>query len=72
MSFYQKYDKHAFKCNVILDYKDVNTLRGFLSETGRIVPSRVSGASAKFQRHLSTEIKRARYLSLIPYCDRHK
>ncbi len=71
VSFYPKYDRHSYKCNFTPDYKDVSSLRGLVTETGKIVPSRVSGASAKFQRHLSNEIKRARYLALIPYCDRH-
>ncbi len=55
-----------------IDYKDVNMLRDYVTETGKIVPSRITGASAKCQRQLATAIKRARYLSLIPYCDRHK
>ena len=54
-----------------IDYKDINMLRSYISETGKIVPSRITGTSAKYQRQLSTAIKRARYLSLLPYCDRH-
>lgn len=54
-----------------IDYKDVGTLRSYVSETGKIVPSRITGTSAKYQRQLSTAIKRARYLALLPYCDRH-
>ncbi|APC96464.1 30S ribosomal protein S18 [Francisella frigiditurris] len=54
-----------------IDYKDVNTLKGYVTETGKIVPSRVTGTSAKYQRQLSTAIKRARFLALLPYCDRH-
>ena len=52
-----------------IDYKDLDTLRQFVGETGKIVPSRITGTSAKFQRHLAREIKRARYLALIPYTD---
>ena len=54
-----------------IDYKDLNTLKGYITETGKIVPSRVSGTNAKYQRQLSTAIKRARYLALLPYSDSH-
>ncbi len=54
-----------------IDYKDLNTLKGYITESGKMVPSRITGASAKFQRQLSAAIKRARYLSLLPYCDQH-
>lgn len=54
-----------------IDYKDVNTLKAYITETGKIIPSRVTGTSAKYQRQLATAIKRARFLSLLPYCDRH-
>lgn len=72
MSYYQKHDKHLIKGALEIDYKDVAYLRNFLTESGKIIPARVTGANAKFQRHLSTAIKRARYLALIPYCDRHR
>jgi small subunit ribosomal protein S18 len=55
-----------------VDYKDLDTLRQFIGETGKIVPSRITGASAKFQRMLAKEVKRARYLALLPYTDQHK
>ncbi len=54
-----------------IDYKDLNTLRQYLTETGKIVPSRVTGTKARYQRQLSTAVKRARFLSLIPYTDNH-
>lgn len=54
-----------------IDYKDLNTLKGYITESGKMVPSRITGASAKFQRQLSSAIKRARYLALLPYCDQH-
>ena len=54
-----------------IDYKDLNTLRQYLTETGKIVPSRITGTKAKFQRQLQTAIKRARFLALIPYTDNH-
>ena len=57
---------------VDIDYKDLDALRQFIGETGKIVPSRITGASARFQRNLATEVKRARYLALLPYTDQHK
>ncbi len=50
-----------------IDYKDVRTLQRFISERGKIVPSRITGVSAKKQRRLAIAIKRARFLSLLPY-----
>jgi small subunit ribosomal protein S18 len=55
-----------------IDYKDINLLRNYVMENGKIVPSRITGTSAKYQRQLSTAIKRARFLALLPYCDAHK
>ncbi len=55
-----------------IDYKDLNTLKAYIGETGKIVPSRVTGTKAKYQRQLARAIKRARYLALLPYCDAHK
>jgi small subunit ribosomal protein S18 len=54
-----------------IDYKDLAVLKQYVSETGKIVPSRITGTKAKYQRQLSTAVKRARYLSLLPYCDSH-
>ncbi|MCC5811840.1 MAG: 30S ribosomal protein S18 [Ectothiorhodospiraceae bacterium] len=54
-----------------IDYKDLNTLRNYITETGKIVPSRITGTSARYQRQLAAAIKRARYLALLPYTDRH-
>ena len=54
-----------------IDYKDLNTLRQYLTETGKIVPSRVTGTKSKYQRQLQAAIKRARFLALIPYTDNH-
>ena len=55
-----------------IDYKDLDTLKAYVSETGKIVPSRITGTNAKYQRQLSTAIKRARFLALLPYTDCHK
>ncbi|KAB7628363.1 30S ribosomal protein S18 [Alkalilimnicola sp. S0819] len=54
-----------------IDYKDLNTLRNYITETGKIVPSRITGTSARYQRQLARAIKRARFLALLPYTDRH-
>ena len=54
-----------------IDYKDLNTLRQYLTENGKIVPSRVTGTKSKYQRQLATAVKRARFLALIPYTDNH-
>ncbi|NBD96510.1 MAG: 30S ribosomal protein S18 [Gammaproteobacteria bacterium] len=54
-----------------VDYKDVELLKDFIGETGKIVPSRITGTKAKYQRQLATAVKRARYLALLPYSDNH-
>lgn len=53
-----------------IDYKDPGLLRRFVSEKGKIMPSRITSVSAKYQRHLSTAVKRARYIALLPYEDK--
>ena len=55
-----------------IDYKDVKLLQRYISESGKIVPSRITSVSQKKQRRLSTAIKRARYLALLPYSAAHK
>ncbi|MBL6908038.1 30S ribosomal protein S18 [Luminiphilus sp.] len=55
-----------------IDYKDLEVLKQYVSETGKIVPSRITGTKAKYQRQLATAIKRARYLALLPYTDAHQ
>jgi small subunit ribosomal protein S18 len=54
-----------------IDYKDIATLKSYITETGKIVPSRITGTSARYQRQLATAIKRARYLALLPFSDQH-
>jgi small subunit ribosomal protein S18 len=54
-----------------IDYKDLNTLRAYVTETGKIVPSRITGTRSRYQRQLATAVKRARFLALLPYCDAH-
>ena len=55
-----------------IDYKDIATLKNYITESGKIVPSRITGTSAKYQRQLSSAIKRARLLALLPYTDSNK
>jgi len=55
-----------------IDYKDLDTLREFIQENGKIVPSRLTGTKAHYQRQLNTAIKRARFLALLPYTDNHQ
>ena len=55
-----------------IDYKDVALLKGYITETGKIVPSRITGTRAKYQRQLAKAIKRARYIAILPYSDAHE
>lgn len=50
-----------------IDYKDVETLKRFITDRGKILPRRITGVSARFQRHLASAIKRARYIGLLPF-----
>ncbi len=54
-----------------VDYKDVDVLKEFINENGKIIPARITGTKAHYQRQLSTAIKRARFLALLPYTDLH-
>lgn len=54
-----------------IDYKDLSILKQFVGESGKIVPSRITGTKARYQRQLATAIKRARFLALLPYTDNH-
>ena len=62
-----------FSANKIdeVDYKDVNLLKKFVTENGKIVPSRITGTKARYQRRLVNAVKLARFLALLPFCDRH-
>jgi small subunit ribosomal protein S18 len=55
-----------------IDYKDLGTLKGYVTETGKIVPSRITGTKSRYQRQLARAIKRARYIALLPYSDAHE
>lgn len=54
-----------------IDYKDIATLEQYVMENGKIIPSRITGTKAKYQRQLATAVKRARFLALLPYTDSH-
>ena len=54
-----------------IDYKDVELLKDFINENGKIIPARITGTKAHYQRQLSVAIKRARFLALLPYTDVH-
>jgi len=55
-----------------IDYKDVDVLRDFIGENGKITPARLTGTRAFYQRQLTVAIKRARFLALLPYSDQHR
>ena len=55
-----------------VDYKQVDLLKDFISENGKIIPARITGTKAHYQRQLATAVKRARFLALLPYTDKHK
>jgi len=55
-----------------IDYKDINMLKNYITETGKIVPSRITGTKSKYQRQLAQAIKRSRFLALLPYTDAHE
>jgi small subunit ribosomal protein S18 len=67
----KKYCKFTAEGAEQIDYKDLGTLKGYITETGKIVPSRITGTRSFYQRQLSMAIKRARYLALLPYTDQH-
>ncbi len=54
-----------------VDYKDVELLKDFINENGKIIPARITGTKARYQRQLGTAVKRARFLALLPYTDLH-
>ncbi|MBT8084478.1 MAG: 30S ribosomal protein S18 [Woeseia sp.] len=67
----RKYCRFTAEGITEIDYKDLGLLKAYVTETGKIVPSRITGTKAKYQRQLSTAVKQARFLALLPYTDRH-
>lgn len=55
-----------------VDYKQVDLLKDFISENGKIIPARITGTKAFYQRQLAVAVKRARFLALLPYTDQYK
>jgi small subunit ribosomal protein S18 len=74
MSYFRRkrYCKFTVEGISSVDYKDIELLKGFVTESGKIVPARITGTKAKYQRQLTKAIKVARYLALMPYTDSHK
>lgn len=73
MSTYFRRKKMNHSDNVmVIDYKDVAFLKNYITETGKIVPCRITGMSARAQRQITAAIKYARLLGLLPYCDSHR
>ena len=68
----RKFCRFTAEGTVEIDYKDLETLKAYVSETGKIVPSRITGTKARYQRQLATAVKRARFLALLPYTDAHQ
>jgi small subunit ribosomal protein S18 len=54
-----------------IDYKDIDLLKDFIGENGKIIPARITGTKSRYQRQLGTAVKRARFLALLPYTDLH-
>lgn len=67
----RKYCRFTAEGITEIDYKDLELLKGFVTETGKIVPSRITGTKARYQRQLARAIKQARYLALLPFSDQH-
>jgi len=68
----RKYCRFTAEGATEIDYKDINSLKNYVTETNKIVPSRITGTKANYQRMLAKAIKRARFLALLPYCDQHQ
>ena len=66
--FYRKKKKICYMCTgKTIDYKDVDMLKRYINEKGKILPRRVTGACAKHQRHIAEQIKRSRVIGLLPF-----
>jgi small subunit ribosomal protein S18 len=68
----KKYCRFTAEGVVEIDYKDLNTLKQYVTETGKLIPSRNTGTKARYQRQLTRAVKLARYLALMPYSDSHQ
>jgi small subunit ribosomal protein S18 len=70
-SIRKKVCRFCADANVEIDYKDPKTLRYFITETGKVIPQRISGNCARHQREVGTAVKRGRQLALLPYAPSH-
>jgi len=68
----KKFSRVSSESGSQIDYKDLDLLSDYITETGKIVPSRITGTSAKHQRQICVAIKRARFIALLPFCDAHQ
>jgi small subunit ribosomal protein S18 len=68
----KKYCRFTAEGVVEIDYKDLNTLKQYVTETGKIIPSRNTGTKSRYQRQLTRAVKLARFLALLPYSDTHR
>jgi small subunit ribosomal protein S18 len=67
----RKFCRFTVEKIAFVDYKDINILKEFISENGKLIPARITGTRTHYQRQLSTAVKRARFLALMPYTDLH-
>jgi small subunit ribosomal protein S18 len=67
----RKYCRFTAEGITEIDFKDLNLLKQYVGESGKVVPSRITGTKAKYQRQLATAVKQARFLALLPYTDNH-
>ncbi|HUW97505.1 MAG: 30S ribosomal protein S18 [Acidiferrobacter sp.] len=67
----KKFCRFTAEGTVEIDYKDLATLKAYITETGKIIPSRNTGTKARYQRQLARAVKLARHLALLPYSDAH-
>jgi len=67
----RKFCRFTVEKIVEVDYKDVSILKEFVTENGKLIPARITGTKTRYQRQLSTAVKRARFLALLPYTDLH-
>ncbi len=68
----RKFCRFSAEGIVEIDFKDIAMLKNYITESGKIVPSRITGTKARYQRQLATAVKRARFLALLPYTDSHQ
>jgi len=67
----RRYCKFSAEGITEVDYKNIGILKDFITENGKLIPARITGTKARYQRQLTTAVKRARFLALLPYTDKH-